>query len=211
MLINLEGTLAQTTIGVGRVTFPSKRSMTHWAWPSDLRCRARTGRPSVRIMWLGVVSCQVSGAWYFRVKQHFELPVATRHRRDMTEKLLKAMLNPNKQQQQLSASWLCCWMTKMSRLKTKPTKWLCAQRRLRSDWPESSQCALLVAEDPMFLHADTDDSDQTGLTWVFVGRTYHFVGFVMRRLKFLSLMLSMLEAQTVKWYLYLCQLNRTGK
>ena len=30
-----------------------------------------------------------------------ELPVATRHRRDMTEKLLKAMLNPNKQQQQL--------------------------------------------------------------------------------------------------------------
>ena len=29
-----------------------------------------------------------------------ELPVATRHRRDMTEKLLKATLNPNKQQQQ---------------------------------------------------------------------------------------------------------------
>ena len=29
-----------------------------------------------------------------------ELPVATRHRRDMTEKLLKAKLNPNKQQQQ---------------------------------------------------------------------------------------------------------------
>ena len=26
-----------------------------------------------------------------------ELPVATRHRRDMTEKLLKAMLNPNTQ------------------------------------------------------------------------------------------------------------------
>ena len=28
-----------------------------------------------------------------------ELPVATRHHRDMTEKLLKATLNPNKQQQ----------------------------------------------------------------------------------------------------------------
>ena len=27
-----------------------------------------------------------------------ELPVATRHRRDMTEKLLQATLNPNKQQ-----------------------------------------------------------------------------------------------------------------
>ena len=26
---------------------------------------ARTGQPSVRLMWLGVVSCQVSGAWYF--------------------------------------------------------------------------------------------------------------------------------------------------
>ena len=28
MLTNLEGTLTQTTIGVGRVTFPSKRPMT---------------------------------------------------------------------------------------------------------------------------------------------------------------------------------------
>ena len=34
------------------------------------------------------------------MKGSTELPVATRHRRDMTEKLLKAMLNPNKQQQQ---------------------------------------------------------------------------------------------------------------
>ena len=38
----------------------------------------------------------------------------------------------------------------------------------------------------MILHADMEDSDQTGrmtrLTWVFAGRTYHFVGFVMRRL-----------------------------
>ena len=38
----------------------------------------------------------------------------------------------------------------------------------------------------MILHADSEDSDQTGritrLTWVFAGRTDHFVGFVMRRL-----------------------------
>ena len=27
---------------------------------------------------------------------------------------------------------------------------------------ESSQCAQWVAEDPMFLHADSEDSDQTG-------------------------------------------------
>ena len=34
------------------------------------------------------------------VQVSIELPVTTRHRRDMTEKLLKATLNPNKQQQQ---------------------------------------------------------------------------------------------------------------
>ena len=37
----------------------------------------------------------------------------------------------------------------------------------------------------MFLHAESEDSDQTGrmtrLTWVFAGRTDHFVGFVVRR------------------------------
>ena len=34
------------------------------------------------------------------IKVSIELPVATRHHCDMTEKLLKAALNPNKQQQQ---------------------------------------------------------------------------------------------------------------
>ena len=38
----------------------------------------------------------------------------------------------------------------------------------------------------MFLHADSEDSDQTGqmprLIGVFAGRTCHFFGFVMRRL-----------------------------
>ena len=46
--------------------------------------------------------------------------------------------------------------------------------------------ALWVAEDPMILHWDSEDSDQTGrmprLIGVFAGRTGHFVGFVMRRL-----------------------------
>ena len=36
--------------------------------------------------------------WGSTIKVSIELPVATRHRRDMTEKLLKATLNPNKQQ-----------------------------------------------------------------------------------------------------------------
>ena len=36
--------------------------------------------------------------WGRTIKVTTELPVATRHYRDMTEKLLEAMLNPNKQQ-----------------------------------------------------------------------------------------------------------------
>ena len=54
-------------------------------------------------------------------------------------------------------------------------------------WTESLLCAQWAAKDPSFLHADSEGSDQTGqmprLIWVFVGRTCHFVGFVMRRLR----------------------------
>ena len=79
----------------------------------------------------------------------------------------------------------------MSRGMTKPTKWVCAQRRLRSAWAsaqsdQSSLCAQWIAKDPRGLHADSEDYDQTGrmtrLIWVFAGRTGHFVGFVMSRL-----------------------------
>ena len=42
-------------------------------------------------------------------------------------------------------------------------------------WSESSLCAQWVAKDPSILHADSEDSDQTGqmprLIWVFAGRT----------------------------------------
>ena len=52
-----------------------------------------------------------------------------------------------------------------------------------------SLCAQWAANDPSFLHAESEDSDQTGrmprLIWVFAGRTCHLVGFVMRRLKYL--------------------------
>ena len=67
----------------------------------------------------------------------------------------------------------------------------CAPSEDRSAWAssqsdQSSLCAQWVAKDPSFLHADREDSDQTGrmsrLIWVFAGRTCHFVGFVMRRL-----------------------------
>ena len=69
------------------------------------------------------------------------------------------------------------FLYKMSRLMKKTRKWLCAQRRLRSDWVDAQAllCAQWVAKDPMILPADSEDSDQTGrmlrLIWVFAGRT----------------------------------------
>ena len=46
---------------------------------------------------------------------------------------------------------------------------------IRPVWSESSLCAQSVAKDLSFLHADSEDSDQTGrmprLIWVFAGRT----------------------------------------
>ena len=49
---------------------------------------------------------------------------------------------------------------------------------IRPVWLESSMCATWVAKDPSFLHADSEDYDQSG-------RTSHFVGFVMRRLSYI--------------------------
>ena len=59
---------------------------------------------------------------------------------------------------------------------------------IRPAWSESLPGAHWVAKDPSFLHADSEDSDQTGrmprLIWVFAGHTCHFVGYVMSRLKY---------------------------
>ena len=43
--------------------------------------------------------------WRNTIKMSIELPVTTRHRRDMKEKLLKAMLNQNKQQHKVFAHY----------------------------------------------------------------------------------------------------------
>ena len=63
-----------------------------------------------------------------------------------------------------------------------PTKWHTPV------WSESLLCAQWVAKDPSFLHANSEDSDQTGwmprLIWVFAGRKCHFVGFVIRWLMY---------------------------
>ena len=69
---------------------------------------------------------------------------------------------------------------------TKPTKWPVHPGKTQISlgihpvWSDTSLCTQWVDNDPMFLHADSEDSDQTGprLTWVFARRTGHFVGFV---------------------------------
>ena len=108
----------------------------------------------------------------------------------------------------------------LSRPMTKPTKWLCAQRKLWSDWADLrsawaicpvwsdfSLCAQWVAKDPSFLHVDSKDSDQTGrmprLIWFFAGCTCQFVGFVMRRLKYppyLFFWVSLGSVLVIIWY-----------
>ena len=89
----------------------------------------------------------------------------------------------------------------LSRLVTKPTKWLVHPAKtqislgIRPVWSESSLCAQWVAKDlsvrhvtkdPSVCHADSEDSDQTGrmprLICVFAGRICHFVGFFTMRL-----------------------------
>ena len=55
-----------------------------------------------------------------------------------------------------------------SRLMTKPTKWHVRPAKTQISlgihpvWSESSLCAEWVAKDPSFLHADREDSGQTG-------------------------------------------------
>ena len=71
---------------------------------------------------------------------------------------------------------------------TNPTKWFVrpAKTKLSLDirpvWSVSSLCALWVAKDPSFLYADNDWVD-VRLIWIFDGRTGHFVGFVVQRLR----------------------------
>ena len=75
----------------------------------------------------------------------------------------------------------------LSRLMTKPTKWALRPAKIqislgiRPVWSESSLCAQWVAQDPRFLHANSEDFDQTGqmprLISVFTERTCPFCWF----------------------------------
>ena len=61
---------------------------------------------------------------------------------------------------------------------------ICAPKEDSAQSDQSSLCAQWVAKDPSFLHADSEDTDQTGqmpsLIRVFAGCTGHFIGFVVR-------------------------------
>ena len=62
---------------------------------------------------------------------------------------------------------------KTNKMTVRPTKTQISLG-IRPVWSESSLCAHWVGKDPRFLHADNEDSDQTGrmprLIWVFAGR-----------------------------------------
>ena len=75
---------------------------------------------------------------------------------------------------------------------TNPTIWPVRQLKTQislapTQSDQSSLFAQWIAKDLMFLHADSEDSNQTGrmprLIRVFAGRTGHFVGFVLLWLK----------------------------
>ena len=65
-------------------------------------------------------------------------------------------------------------MTKTNKMSVHPAKTQISLG-IRQVGSESSLCAQWVAKDPSFLHADSEDSDQTErmprLIWVFAGRT----------------------------------------
>ena len=78
----------------------------------------------------------------------------------------------------------------VSRDMTKPTKWLCAQRRLRSALASaqsdlSLRCALMGAKDTSFLLADSENWSDWADAQAYLSLRWthtHFVGFVMSRL-----------------------------
>ena len=75
---------------------------------------------------------------------------------------------------------------------TTPTKWPVRPGKTQISlgicqvWSEPLQCAKWVAKDPMFLHADSEDADQTG-RMLYLAHS-HFVSFVVRRLSCLWLL-----------------------
>ena len=94
----------------------------------------------------------------------------------------------------LLSTWSFWLQRKKSRSMTKPTKLLVRPVKTQISlgihpvWSESSMCTLWVAKEQMLLHADSEDSDQTGLMsrpiWVVTGTQVILLGSVMLQLNF---------------------------
>ena len=114
-------------------------------------------------------------------------------------------LSKQKRMGKIKTPWISHHLQYISCLMTKPTKWPERPAKtqislgIRPVWSASSLCTQWVAKDPSFLHADIEDSDQTGrmprLIWVFSGRTCLFVGFVVRQLYYVALQISLFNDQ----------------
>ena len=100
---------------------------------------------------------------------------------------------------------------------TKPTKWVCPQRRLRSAWPsaqsdQSLLCTQWVAKDPSFLHADSEDSDQTGQMprpiGVFAGRTFTLLVLSCRSSNDVMMFHNVLKWRSQSWWFGLISVLR---
>ena len=136
---------------------------THWAHSED---SAQTGRKP-RLTWAFV------GA-------HAILLVLSRCGSLVTVTFyLKIPTSSNRSKWMFALYWVLRVVSSMSRDKTnrvfvRPAK-TPISLDIRPGWSESSLCAQWVAKDSNFLHADSEDSDQTGrmprLIWVFAGRT----------------------------------------
>ena len=134
---------------------------------------------SRRVYWFScVVSLLIQNLkfWAFSSRLHFNVTKA------ISDTCIRTRLR---------TSWcyrFCCVMKALyqrsniiSRDMTNPTIWVCSQRRLKAAWAsaqsdQSLRCATQwVAKNPSFLHADSEDSDQTGrmprLIWDSAGRT----------------------------------------
>ena len=66
-------------------------------------------------------------------------------------------------QKVISSSQNELWHDKTNKMSVRPAKTQISLN-IRPDWSESSLCTQWVAMDPRFLHADSEDSDQTGPT-----------------------------------------------
>ena len=80
-----------------------------------------------------------------------------------------------------SVKWAATWQNNKVTMRPAKTQ---ISLGIRPVWSESSLCTQRVAKDPSYLHADSEDSDQTGrmprLICVFAGRTFTLFVFSCR-------------------------------